>query len=258
MDLGIKGRVAMVAASSKGIGFAAAEALAKEGCLVSICSRTAADVQAAASRIPGSKGYVCDVSNPTDLDSWFKVTASELGPVDILVTNTGGPPAGAVGELTDDQWRQGFESTLLNVVRLVRNAMPGMIERKWGRIVHVSSLYAKDPSTLLPISSTLRMGLMSLTKLQAWEGAPHGVTVNGVLPGHTLTDRQKHLAEVRAEKEKISLPESVEKGASSTAMKRFAEPAEIGDFIAFLCSARASYVSGESIVVDGGTTMTVG
>lgn len=248
----------MVAASSKGIGFAAAQALAEEGCLVSLCSRTAADVEAAAAQIPGSKGYVCDISNPTDLDSWFKLTATDLGQVDILITNTGGPPAGAVGELTDEQWRLGFESTLLNVVRLVRHAMPGMIERKWGRIVHVSSLYAKDPSVLLPMSSTLRMGLMSLTKLQAWEGAQHGVTVNGVLPGHTLTDRQRHLAEVRAEKEKISIEDSVERGSSGTAMKRFADPAEIASVIAFLCSSRASYLSGESIVVDGGTTMTVG
>jgi 3-oxoacyl-[acyl-carrier protein] reductase len=133
-----------------------------------------------------------------------------------------------------------------------------MKQAGWGRIVHITSLVAKEPAKLLAISSTLRSGLMSLTKLQAWELAESGVTVNGVLPGHTDTDRQKHLIQVRAEKEGIAEDEAKRKQVEVTAMKRFAEPSEIGDVVAFLCSTQASYVSGVSLLVDGATTCAFG
>ena len=259
MDFGISGKVAMVAAASKGIGFASAQQLANEGCILSICARNGAEIEAAAAKLGAkAKGYVVDVTKADDLRSWYESTAGDLGTPQILVTNTGGPPAGHASEMTDEQWESGFQSTLLNVVRLVRLASPAMKERGWGRIVHITSLVAKDPSELLPISSTLRSGLMALTKLQAKEMAQKGVTVNGVLPGHTATARQVHLAEVRAEKENISLDEAMKLQAAGTAMKRFADPREIGAAVAFLCSTQASYVSGVSLLVDGATTTSFG
>jgi len=255
MELGIEGRVAMVAAASKGIGLATARALAAEGCRVSVCARGEQALGEACAVIGGTvRGYVADVSVAADLERWVSHTTSELGVPDILVTNTGGPPAGTLEAMTDQQWQQGFESTLLNIIRLVRLVGPGMAERGWGRVVHVTSLVAVEPSAVLPISSTLRMGIRNLTRLQADQLAPSGVTVNAVLPGHTLTDRQRHLAQIRAGREGISEEEALQRQADAVPMNRLAEAAEIADAIVFLCSERASYITGTSLLVDGGMT----
>ena len=255
MDLGISGKVAMVAAASKGIGLAVAKSLAAEGCPVSICSRNQDALGQAAQAIGGTvRGYAADVSKESDLEHWVSATTSELGAPEILVTNTGGPPAGPVDQMTDEQWQTGIDSTLMNVVRLVRLVSPAMMERRWGRIVHITSLVAKDPSPVLPISSTIRSGLMALTKLQAQQLGPFGVTVNGVLPGHTLTDRQTHLANIRAEKQGITVEEAFRLQAEEIPLKRLADPMEIANVVAFLCSERASYVTGASLLVDGGIT----
>jgi 3-oxoacyl-[acyl-carrier protein] reductase len=259
MDLGISGKLAMVAAGSKGIGYAAAAALIKEGCEVSMCARSQDSVSNAVHSLgSGCRGFVADVSKLEDLVSWHDQTVALCGTPDILVTNTGGPPAGNVIEITDAQWEEGVQSTLLNIIRMVRLVVPGMREKKWGRIVHVSSLVAKEPSRLLPISSTLRTGIMALTKLQAYELAEDQITVNGILPGHTRTARQEHLIDIRSQKEGISKEEAAEKQAASTAMKRFAEPHEVGDAICFLSSQAASYISGVSLLVDGATTCAFG
>lgn len=255
VELGLDGRVALVAAASKGIGLATARVLAAEGCRVSICGRSEASLGEACEAIGGTvRGYVADVRSPEDLERWVGHTGSELGAPDIVVTNTGGPPAGTLSSMGDSEWLEGFESTLLNVVRLVRLVGPGMAERGWGRIVHVSSLVAREPSPMLPISSTLRMGLQNLTRLQATEFAAQGVTVNAVLPGHTLTDRQRHLARLRAEREGGSEAEALVRQAEGIPMRRIADPREIADAIAFLCSERASYITGVSLLVDGGAT----
>jgi len=259
MRLGIEGKVAMVAAASKGIGFAIAKMLAEEGCRVSICARTEEALEAAIEAIPGDpRSYVVDVSDAEDLAWWVEQTRQDLGPVSILVTNTGGPPAGVLDQITDEQWQSGFEGTLLNVVRLVRLVQPDMLASNWGRIVHITSLVAKDPNRILPISSTLRAGLMSLTKLQALELAPSGITVNGVLPGHTLTDRQMHLADIRAQREGITPEEALERAGKEVPIGRLATPEEIAAAVTFLCSDPASYITGVNLVVDGGVTKTVG
>ncbi|HLO98086.1 MAG TPA: SDR family oxidoreductase [Fimbriimonas sp.] len=255
MNLGLEGKVAMVAAGSKGIGFATAKLLIEEGCLVSICGRTKESLDAATELLgPKSRSYVADVSSPDQIEDWFDKTRVELGLPQILVTNTGGPPAGSWQQMTDAQWQAGFDSTLLNIVRMVRLAAPLMADEKWGRIVHITSLVAKEPNVLLPISSTLRAGIMALTRLQATELAPKGITVNGVLPGHTLTDRQRHLADIRATRDNITPEEALQRQGNEVPVGRLATPEEVASAIVFLCSHQAAYVTGESLLVDGGLT----
>jgi 3-oxoacyl-[acyl-carrier protein] reductase len=259
MDLGLNGKVALVAAGSKGIGLATAKLLAEVGCKVSVCGRNEESLEYATTAIGhGAVGIPCDVSSANDIDRWVQESRSKLGPIDIMVTNTGGPPAGSWQNITDEQWQSGFDSTLMNVNRMVRAIAPEMKERGWGRIVHNTSLVAKEPNVLLPISSTLRAGLMALTRLQALELAPFGITVNGVLPGHTLTDRQLHLAEIRASRDGITPEKALELQANEVPMKRLGQPEEIAAAIVFFCSQPAAYITGTNLLVDGGMTKGLG
>lgn len=259
MDLGIKGKVAMVAAATRGIGLAAAKSLAAEGAKVSVCGLDAARIkEAAASLGAPHMAFRCDVSSKADIEAWFEATRKTLGDPQILVTNTGGPPAGLLGDLTEAQWVKGFENTVMNVVRMVALASPKMKESGWGRIVHITSLVAKDPDPLLGVSSTLRAGLSAMSRLQARELGPHGITVNCVLPGSTETDRQTHLLEVRAGKSGRGVDEERRLAAEAVPVRRLAKASEIGDVIAFLASERAGYVSGAQVVVDGGLTRGLG
>lgn len=258
MDLGISGRVAMVAAASKGIGFAVASALAREGCRVTICSRDPAALEKARERILAEapdaaiRVFPCDVTNGEELAAWHRATAGDLGPVDILVTNTGGPPAATFLDLSEEQWRRGIDLTLMNVVRLCRLVLPGMRERRWGRILHLTSLTAKQPIALLTLSSTLRAGLSALTKTMSNEFSREGVLVNAVVPGHILTARQDELNEIRSKQEGVSLEEYAARIQRTIPIGRYGQPREIGEVVAFLASARASYVTGATIQVDGG------
>jgi 3-oxoacyl-[acyl-carrier protein] reductase len=258
MDLGIRNRVAMVAAASKGLGRAAALSLAREGCRVSICGRDPEALAAAGRELAAlaPEGAVlthpCDVSREDQLQAWFQATTERLGAVDILVTNTGGPPAATFLELSEEQWAAGVQSTLLNVVRLARLVLPGMRARRWGRIVHLTSLVAKQPQPILTISSTLRAGISALTKTMATEFGPDNVLVNALLPGHIGTDRQQQLAEARSRKEGITVDQHFERVQAAIPLRRIGRPEEIGDVIAFLCSERAGYLTGASLQVDGG------
>jgi 3-oxoacyl-[acyl-carrier protein] reductase len=256
MDLGISGRVAMVAAASKGIGRGVAQALVAEGCRVSICSRNAETLQRARAELAEAGGSVratpCDIAERADLENWHRETIDQWGSVDILVTNTGGPPAARFLDLTEDQWASGVESTLLNVVRLCGLVLPAMRQRRWGRIVHLTSLAAKQPIDLLTISSTLRAGLSALTKTMANQFARDGILVNALLPGHVDTDRQTHVNQLRSEQEGISVGEYTERVVAAIPIGRFGSPREIGDVVAFLCGERASYLTGVSLPVDGG------
>lgn len=255
MDLGLKGRIAMIAAASKGIGKACALALAREGCKVSICSRNVATLETARGEIAAwgeVLPVVADVSSPADLESWHRQTVEAFGQVDILVTNTGGPPVSRFLQLTDEQWQAGVESTLMNVVRLSRLVIPGMQRRRWGRIIHLTSLVAKQPVDELTISSTLRAGLSGLTKTMANQLGPDNITVNAVLMGHILTDRQYHLADVRVKERGITHEQYFEQQATEIPLRRLGEPREVGEVAAFLASERASYVTGVSLQIDGG------
>jgi 3-oxoacyl-[acyl-carrier protein] reductase len=193
-----------------------------------------------------------DVSKAEDLQRWYAETVAALGPVDILVTNTGGPKAATFDHLSDEDWSAGVDTTLMNVVRMTRLVLPGMRAKQWGRIVHITSLVAKQPYPLLTISSTLRAGLSGLTRTLALENAKDGITVNALLPGHVMTDRQHHLAEVKSKAEGITVAEHFARQAASIPAGRIGEPAEVGAVIAFLCSGHASYLTGQSLLVDGG------
>ena len=253
MDLGISNRVAMVAAASKGLGRATAQSLAREGCRLSICSRSLEALEEAKQAIGGEVlAVACDVHKPGDLQRWVDATIERFGQIDILVTNTGGPPAAKFLALSEEQWREGVEGVLMNVVRVCRMVIPHMQQRKWGRIVHITSLVAKQPMDVLTISSTLRAGLSALTKTMAEQLAPDNILVNAVLPGQIATDRQIVLNEVRSKEQGISVEELVGRITQNIPLRRFGRPEEIGDVIAFLCSEPASYLTGVSLQVDGG------
>ena len=255
MNLGLKNRVAMIAAASKGIGKASALALAAEGCKVSICARSLAELDETRAEIAVLGDVLAtpaDVSNPADLAHWHIRTLERFGHVDILVTNTGGPPVARFMELNDEQWHSGVESTLMTVVRLSRLLIPGMQDRKWGRLIHLTSLVAKQPQDELTMSSTLRAGLSGLTKTMANQLGPDNITVNAVLMGYCLTDRLIHLAEVRHKEQGITLEEYYKTAAADIPLRRFAQPKEIGEAVAFLASERASFITGVSLPIDGG------
>jgi 3-oxoacyl-[acyl-carrier protein] reductase len=258
MDLGIHSRSAMVAASSKGIGKAIARALLKEGVRVSIAARGTEALEAA--RVELSReaspdrvlAVPCDVTDPGSLQAWFDLHVTAFGGVDILVTNTGGPPAARFLELTEAQWKDGIDGTLLSAVRLSKLAAVDMQKRRWGRIVHITSFVAKQPMPLLTVSSTLRAGLSALTKTMSTQLAPDGILVNAVLPGHVMTDRQVHLNTIRSREEGVSVEEYTARSARAIPLGRAAGAEEIGDVVAFLASERASYLTGVTLQVDGG------
>ena len=255
MDLALEHRIAMVAAATSGLGFACAESLVAEGAHVSLCGRDPQRVADAVARLGGDDrafGFVADVSSADDLGRWHAATVEHFGDPSVLVTNTGGPPVARFADLDEAKWREGIESTLFNVIRLCKLVLPAMQRARFGRIVHLTSLVAKQPQDELTISSTLRAGLSGLTKTLANQVAKDGITVNAILTGQVLTGRQHHLAEVRARDRGATVEAMLAESAASVPSGRFGEPREVGDVVAFLCSARAAFITGVSLPVDGG------
>ena len=259
MDFGIKNRVAVVAAASRGIGYAAALELAREGTRVFICSRNERHASEAAEKIhketgANVAGIAADVTRESDVDRLVTVATERAGRIDICVTNAGGPPATTFDQTDLDMFRQAFELNALSAIRLAKLVLPGMRERRWGRIVNVTSISVKQPVDGLLLSNTVRAGLTSWAKTVSNEVAADNVTINNVAPGYTLTERQDELAIVRGKALGKSKEEMIEMWASQTPMRRIATPEEIAAAIAFLASERASYITGVTLQVDGGWT----
>ena len=256
MDLGIRGRVALVAASSRGLGRASAEALAAEGAALVLCARGAAALEETAEHIRRTAGVrvvavAADVSEPEGV-ARVVGAAESLGPVDILVTNAGGPPAGPFESHSADAWREAVRVNLESVVALVGAVLPGMKERRWGRIINVTSIAVKQPVDGLILSNSVRAAVTGFARTLANEVAPFGVTVNNVMPGYTRTARVDELARANAARRGSRAEEEFAAWERQIPMGRLGEPAEFGAMVAFLASAHASYTTGASIPVDGG------
>jgi len=257
MDLGLKGKVALVAAASRGLGRAVAEELGAEGASLVLCARGAEALQATRDQIATTTGAAvlalpADVTQPEDVARLITAGQTQFGRIDILVTNAGGPPAGRIETLNSDQWEAAARLTLFSVIELTRHVLPGMKERRWGRILNIASISVKQPVENLVLSNSLRAGVVGFARTLANEVAADGITVNNILPGYTRTERVQQLAEMMAQKEGITPAEFTARWEQEIPMKRLGEPREFGALAAFLVSERASYITGTSIQVDGG------
>jgi 3-oxoacyl-[acyl-carrier protein] reductase len=257
VDLGLRGKVALVAASSKGLGRAIAEELAAEGASVVLCARGKETLDQTADsirRVSGAKvvAITADVSQPSEATRVATSALQEFGKVDILVTNSGGPPSGAFDSFTSEAWDAATRLLLSSAVELTRTVLPGMKERKWGRILNVTSIAAKQPIEGLMLSNSLRAAVIGFARTLANEVAPFGITVNNLLPGYTRTDRVQQLASAAGGHGGGSQTNVISKWEREIPMGRLGEPREFAALAAFLASERASYITGSSIAVDGG------
>jgi 3-oxoacyl-[acyl-carrier protein] reductase len=256
MDLGITGRVAIVGGASKGLGYATAAALAREGADVTIFARTDDALREAAEAIQKASGrrvlpIVADATQPSDLERVVEATLETFGRLDITVNNAGGPPLGTFDDFADADWQRAFELSLLSVVRMTRLVAAPMRERHWGRVINIASYAIREPAPNLILSNTVRMGLMGLAKSLAAEFAPD-VLVNNVAPGRIATDRMQHLNELRARNSGLPLEQIEAQVSGEIPLRRLGRPEEFADTVVFLASERASYVTGQTILCDGG------
>jgi 3-oxoacyl-[acyl-carrier protein] reductase len=257
MDLGLKGKVAFVAAASKGMGKACAIGLAAEGARVAMCARGEAALKEAAAEVEGKTGaevlsVAADLSRAEDCARAVARTREAWGGVDVLVANVGGPPPGPFEKMTDAQWLQAFEQVHLSTVRLIRDVLPGMKAKQWGRILAIQSTSVKQPVDGLVLSNGIRPGLAGLFKTLAVDLAKDGITVNLVLPGRIMTDRFVSHQQERAEASGRTLEGQIAASSSDIPMGRVGTPEEFASMVVFLASARASYITGSAVQVDGG------
>jgi 3-oxoacyl-[acyl-carrier protein] reductase len=257
MDLSLTGKCAIVCAASKGLGRATALSLAREGARVAICARSAQPLAQAAAEIRAATGavvvpIVADVSRADDIGRLVDDAARQLGAIDILITNTGGPKSGPFTSLSDDDWREAIDSLLMSVVRLSRAVIPHMRARGGGRIINVTSISAKQPVAGLVLSNALRAGITGLARTIANELATDNILVNCVAPGYTATDRVVELADAAAAREGISAEAVQQRTVAQIPMQRLATTEEFADVVTFLASGRASYVTGTTLQIDGG------
>lgn len=257
MDLGLKGKVALVAASSRGLGKAVAHELAGEGARLVMCARGEGALRAARDEIVNDTGaealaVAADLSESAAVDAVVRAALDAYGRVDVLVTNTGGPPPGPFESHSAEAWRAAVQQNLESVINLVRGVLPGMKERRWGRIINVTSIAVKQPVDGLILSNSVRAAVTGFARTLANEVAPFGITVNNAMPGYTRTDRLEALAGRVAERKGLPAERRLEAWNDEIPMKRLGEPHEFAALVAFLASERASYITGASIPVDGG------
>jgi 3-oxoacyl-[acyl-carrier protein] reductase len=257
MDLGLKGKVAVVTAASKGLGRAVALELAAEGASVVLVARGEKALAKARDEIARATkaktlAVVADVSTLDGLDRIAAEAVERFGRVDILVNNAGGPPSGPFEKHNWVEWSKAVDLTLRSAVELTRRLLPGMRERRWGRILNVTSIAAKQPVDGLMLSNSLRAAVTGWARSLANEVARDNITVNNVLPGFTRTERVRELSEATAEREGLTVEEVERRTEGQIPMRRMAEPKEFAAAVAFLAGERASYITGQSIAVDGG------
>lgn len=255
MNLGLQGKVALVTAASRGLGRAIAAQLAQEGAKVAILSRDPESIQKTAEEIARETGgevaaWQADVSQAADIRRVIHDVAARWGHIHILVCNSGGPPSGPFVSFDDAAWEQAFETNLLSVVRLVREVLPYMTDG--GRILAIASSSVKQPIPGLVLSNTMRAGVAGLMKTLAEELAPHGILVNTVCPGRIATDRLQELDQVRAEQEETSVEEVRRSIVANIPLGRYGEPEEFACVVAFLASEANSYITGTTLLIDGG------
>lgn len=243
--------------ASRGLGRACAEALAEEGAAVVICSRDAALLKAAASEF-GVAGWVAgDVGSAAEVDRVVDTAVQTLSGLDVLVTNAGGPPTGPFEAATDDDWDIGHALTVMSAVRLIRRALPHLKASGRGRIVNLTGYGVTEPMSDLVVSDSSRAAVTVMAKTIASDLAPHGITVNNIAPGPILTDRLHELHAARAAQRGTSLEAQLDAFSKTIPIGRLGEPAEVGRLCAFLCSAHAGYLTGQSIVIDGGINRSI-
>ena len=256
MDLGLHDRVAIVAAASKGLGRAIADTLAAEGARVVLCARGADDLDLACRAVKDAGGrchaVVADVSVPADVARVVAEAEATFGPVEILITNSGGPKSGRFETLTPDDWDAASRLLLSSAVGFARAVVPGMRARKWGRIINVTSIAAKQPVDGLMLSNSLRAGVVAFARTLSTEVAPDGITVNNLLPGYTRTQRVVALSGQMAAAGGTTPDDIVRRWEAEIPMRRLGEPRELAALAVFLASEQAAYITGQSIAVDGG------
>jgi 3-oxoacyl-[acyl-carrier protein] reductase len=257
MNLGLKDRVALVAASSQGIGRATAEAFAAEGCRVAMCARNQQTLRAAAEKIRKQHNVevfaeALDVTDPVAVSRFVAAVVQEFGSLDICVTNAGGPPAKGFLACTLKEWLLALEANFLSTVHFAREVIPHMQKKRWGRIITITSITTKQPVTDLVLSNAVRAAVVGLVKSLANEFGKDGILVNNIGPGFTATDRLKELAKARASASGKTEQEIVAGWAADAPLQRLGDPREVAETIVWLASERASYVTGQTVLVDGG------
>jgi len=257
MDLGLAGKTAIVAAASKGLGRAVAEELATEGARVLICARGRDALDGARDAIRDRTraevvAVVADLSTVDGIELVAREAHSAFGRVDILVNNAGGPPSGPFEKHGWEEWENAVRLTLRGAVELTRRVLPGMRARKWGRVLNITSIAVKQPVDGLILSNSIRAAVTGWARTLASEVATDGVTVNNIMPGYTRTERVEQLNAATAAREKLDVAEVQRRIEAQIPMRRMGEPREFGALVAFLASERASYITAQSIAVDGG------
>ncbi|MCB1314591.1 MAG: SDR family oxidoreductase [Leptospiraceae bacterium] len=258
METQLRGKRALIAAGSKGLGFGIASNLAREGAHVSICSRDVANAAAAADHIQSETGQDChyfaaDVSRNVDLDAWVMAAAEALGGIDLVVANAGGPPAGNFQDFQDEHWHSAFQLTLMSVVRLVRYTLPYLKQSEAPSILAITSASIKEPIDNLLLSNVFRSGVAALIKSLSQELAPYGIRVNNLAPGRIDTDRVRSLDEAQAKKNNRDYGEQRRISEATIPLGRYGQIEEFGRAGAFLLSPAAAYLTGQTLFVDGGS-----
>jgi len=257
MDLGLKGKVALITASTKGIGFGVARVFAEEGAHVVITSRNRENVEQAVAKlreVSSSEvfGITADLRSRADVENLVKQALDRFGGIDIMVYNTGPPKLGTFMELTFEDWEEGVRLLLLSAVWLTKLVVPSMIERGWGRLIYITSSTLKQILPNIVLSNTIRLSIAGLVKSLAVELGPKGITANGIMQGHIQTERAMRIAEDLASRNKISVDEALKIMARDIPLGRLGRPEEIGYLAAFLASDKAAYINGAMILIDGG------